>query len=424
LATDLNPGSPIHRLARFHALFHSFMMFRNTALQTLLRGWCYTLPLWGVLSLALAMQLAHAATIPLAEAFRVSAADWLGWAVAAPVLYLLITWLPLEKSNWHRALPVQLLAGIAALALVIGVRSLFGVAPRPPQIFQHELPEGPGPGMDPNPPHGFPPPPGPGPFPPPPPFRKPPLPQPGRPRLISGPEWFFRFRLPLHLPALFVVLAAAHALYFYKRGQERERQTLELTAGLAQARLDALKMQIQPHFLFNALNSIAALVHKDPAAADEMIGALSEFLRCTLAGSARQEVPLLEELEFVRRYLAIELVRFGDRLQCDQDVPPETFGALVPMLILQPLVENAVRHGLGRISGPARLTIRARREREMLKIVVADNGPGPGGSDAGQGIGLANTRARLQELHGERGQVEIRTNGGCSVEITLPFRIP
>jgi LytS/YehU family sensor histidine kinase len=238
-----------------------------------------------------------------------------------------------------------------------------------------------------------------------------------------GPEWFYRLRLPLHLPVWFIVIAASHALYFYRRGQEKERQALELAAGLAQARLDALKMQIQPHFLFNALNSIAALVHKDPAAADEMIGALSEFLRCTLAGSARQEVPLLEELEFVRRYLAIELVRFGDRLQCELDVPPETFGALVPMLILQPLVENAVRHGLSTVSGPASLTIRARREREMLRIVVADNGPGPG-SGGGEGIGLANTRARLRELHGDKSRVEIRTDGGCTVEINLPFRIP
>ncbi|MEI8341828.1 MAG: histidine kinase, partial [Verrucomicrobiota bacterium] len=385
------------------------MMTRDKSLRILLRGWCYCLPAWGALSLALSLQLSHVASMPLVEAFRVTSVDWLGWAVVSPFLYLLTTWLPLEKATWRRALPAHLLGGVIAIALVICVRSLFGVPPRLPQGFPPNLRHGPPRGIDLNQPPDFhPEPPGP---PPQPGFYPHPNPQPGGSPRMTGPDWFFKTKLPLHLPVFLVILAAAHALYFYKRGQERERQTLELTAGLAQARLDALKMQIQPHFLFNALNSIAALVHKDPVAADEMIGALSEFLRCTLAGSARQEVSLLEELEFVRRYLAIELVRFGDRLQCEQDVPPETFGALVPMLILQPLVENAVRHGLSSVTGPARLTIRARRERDTLKIIVADNGPGSG-SDAGEGIGLANTRARLQELHGNRAQVEIRTDGG------------
>lgn len=394
-------------------------MSRNNALNTLLHGWCYCLLAWGLLALALAMQLAYATSMPLWEAMRITGGDWLGWAIVAPPLYLLTRWLPLEKATWRRAVPVHLLAGIAALALVVGVRSLFGASPSPRRVFLPEMPRDPRPGMQQNSPPGF--------------FPEPPgaPPQHDNRRPVHplrdgsriGPEWFYRARLPLHLPVYLVLLTVAHALYFYKRGQERERQTLELTAGLAQAKLDALKSQIQPHFLFNALNSIAALVHKDPGAADEMIGALSEFLRCTLAGSARQEVPLLEELEFVRRYLAIELVRFGDRLRCEQDVPPETFGALVPMLILQPLVENAVRHGLSTLSGPAQLTIRARRERDMLRIVITDNGPGPG-SETAEGIGLANTRARLRELHGDRARVEIRTDGGCTVELSLPFRIP
>jgi len=389
-------------------------MPRNNALNTLLRGWSFCLPVWIVLSLLLALQLAHVASMPMMDALRVTAADWFGWVVVSPLLYLLTKRLPLEKGSWHRALPAHLLAGFAAILIIIGMHFLIGMPPRPPgreiqrehrpepdQELTHKLHlEGPGQRLTQ-------------------PFPKPPNHEGPRARIF--PEWFYRLMLPFFLPVYFVVLTGAHALYFYKRGQEREKKALELASGLVQARLDALKSQIQPHFLFNALNSIAALVHKDPAAADEMIGALSEFLRCTLAGSARQEVPLLEELEFVRRYLAIELVRFGDRLKCEQDIPPETFDALVPMLILQPLVENAVRHGLSAISGPAQLTIRARREEQMLRIEVADNGPGPG-SETGEGIGLANTRARLRELHGDKAHVELRTSGGCTVEITLPYR--
>ncbi len=398
-------------------------MHRNHSLRTLLRGWFFCLSAWGLLVLLRASQFTGNASVPWDEVLHSAAADWLGWALVVPLIYLLTTFLPVEKTTWPRALSAHFLAGIFALAFVIAAHTFFAGPPQQP-------PMRPPPPMSPNMPPQFSPqmqrPPGPG-EPPPdmrgfrpgPPGEPPPDAQP--PRNAAAPDWFFRYRLPRQLPILFVVLAMSHALLFYKRGQEREKQTLELTAGLAQARLDALKMQIQPHFLFNALNSIAALVHKDANAADEMIGALSEFLRCTLTSSARHEVPLLEELEFVRRYLAIELVRFGDRLQCTQDVPPETFGALVPMLVLQPLVENAVRHGLSGVSGPARLTIRARRENGTLRLTVSDNGPGPGEKPE-EGVGLANTRARLRELHGDAARVEIRTADGFTVELTLPFR--
>jgi len=389
--------------------------------RPLLRGWCFSFAGWGALALLLAAQHVYFAGVSWTEALRPIAGECLAWAVVTPLLFLLTARLPVEKTTWRRAVPAQIAAGLAALGLVIGARALVagGLPEPPPRSFPPpagghfgERPDFP-PGQ---PPEG------------PPNISGPPRGPPGLRPPHGSLEWFFRLRLPLHLPMLLLVMVASHALHFYRRGQERERQALQLTAHLAQARLDALTMQIQPHFLFNALNSIAALVHKDADAADEMIGALSEFLRCTLHGSARREVPLIEELEYVRRYLAIEQVRFGDRLRYETDVPPETFGALVPMLILQPLVENAVRHGLssapgpGGASGPARLSILARREDGELHLSVADNGAGLGQS-ANEGIGLTNTRARLRELHGEAGRVELRAGNGCTVELVLPFRI-
>lgn len=390
-------------------------------LRNLLRGWGLSFAVWGGLALLLATERVRIDGVEWVEALRPIGGDLLAWALITPLIFLLAARFPIEKSSWHYTLPIHLLAGAASLALVLGAHRLvagpFQVPEPPRRQFQ-------------GPPWG-----------PPDPSRRPELQRPprygarplgppdmaGMPRREPRPrfrdDWFFRMRLPLHLPLVVVLVVAGHAVHFYRRGAEREKQALELEASLAQARLDALKMQIQPHFLFNALNSIAALVHKDPEAADEMIGALSEFLRCTLHGKARHQVSLVEELEYVRRYLAIETVRFGDRLRCETDVPPETFGALVPMLILQPLVENAVRHGLSGTAGPARITITARRIDDRLRIVVEDNGTGFGPESA-ERIGLANTRARLRELHGEAAEVNLGTGPGCKVELLLPFQVP
>jgi LytS/YehU family sensor histidine kinase len=225
------------------------------------------------------------------------------------------------------------------------------------------------------------------------------------------------FRLPVYL----AIISVAHALYFYRRSQARERHGLELEAGLAKARLEALQMQLQPHFLFNSLNAIAALIHKDPDAADEMVAALSDFLRLTLENRTAQELPLRRELEFVERYLAIEKVRFGERLQFVIDTPSDTLLALVPALVLQPLVENAVRHGLEPKMGGGSLTITARRSDEELVLTVEDNGAGFHGKTPSEGIGLVNTRARLGELYGDAARLEMRNGDGVEVRITLPY---
>jgi LytS/YehU family sensor histidine kinase len=227
----------------------------------------------------------------------------------------------------------------------------------------------------------------------------------------------------LHVPIYLALVSLAHALHFYRRSQERERRSLELSASLARARLEALKLQLQPHFLFNSLNAIAALVHKDANAADEMLGALSDLLRLTLESSGEQEMPLRRELEVVERYLAIEKVRFGDRLTFSIDAAPDTLSALVPALVLQPLVENAVRHGLEPQRRRGELSIRAARENSVLRLIVEDNGGGlPETSTPREGVGLANTRARLRELYGDAATLELVSGtAGVSVKVTIPF---
>ncbi len=232
-------------------------------------------------------------------------------------------------------------------------------------------------------------------------------------------------RVNFNVAVYMIVAAAAHALVFYSRAQERDRQALELAAGLNRAKLDALRLQLQPHFLFNTLNAIATLVHRDARAADNLIGDLSDLLRLSLH-TTDHEVPLARELELLDRYLAIEQTRLGDRLRIVREIDSAAIGALVPTFVLQPLAENSVRHGLEPRSAPGTVTISARRDGDTLHLVVADDGVGlAAGQDASRrGIGLANTEARLHALHGAAAKLELHTpaEGGLRVEITLPFK--
>jgi LytS/YehU family sensor histidine kinase len=230
----------------------------------------------------------------------------------------------------------------------------------------------------------------------------------------------------------FFVLLCWSALYFgipaYRAlAAERERG-LRAEARAHEARLAALRLQLNPHFLFNALNAVSTLVEDGrPAEANRMLARLSDFLRATLDSSDEAEVRLGDELTFARRYLEIEEVRFGDRLRVDFDISPETEEALVPPMILQPLVENAVRHAvLPRVAGGA-IGIVASRESGWLTLGVHDDGPGADSAGARRpGLGLANTRQRLAELYGEAGQLTLSQSarGGLAVSIRLPFRAP
>ena len=197
-----------------------------------------------------------------------------------------------------------------------------------------------------------------------------------------------------------VVAGYGHTVNYYRKFQERELRASELETRLAQARLQALQMQLNPHFLFNTLHAISSLMHKDV-------------------------VPLREELEFLQRYLEIEQTRFGLRLAVRFDIAPDTLEAEVPNLVLQPLVENAIRHGIEPLASAGQIELYARRETGMLLLQVRDNGKGlPPGSALEEGVGLANTRARLQQLYGAGHRLDAgnRPEGGFAVRITIPWR--
>jgi LytS/YehU family sensor histidine kinase len=213
----------------------------------------------------------------------------------------------------------------------------------------------------------------------------------------------------------------------YRDLRERELRSAQLEGKLAKAQLSMLKMQLQPHFLFNTLNAVSALTRDHPEAAEDMLVRLSDLLRRTLDNDAEQEVPLRAELEFLGQYLEIEQVRFADRLKVDLNPDPETLDALVPNMFLQPLVENALRHGIGRKAQGGRLEMRAWREDSDLLVSVQDSGPGfpsSPGTPMEEGIGLTNTRSRLQHLHPGNHQIKFTNarDGGAVVTLRIPFR--
>jgi two-component system LytT family sensor kinase len=223
------------------------------------------------------------------------------------------------------------------------------------------------------------------------------------------------------------ILGVIYAFAYYRKYREHELKSSRLETQLAQAQLAALKMQLHPHFLFNTLHAISALMHKDVEAADRMITRLSDLLRLALENAGVQEVPLRQELDFLERYLEIEQIRFRDRLKVQMEIEPETLDAQVPNLILQPLVENAIRHGIAPRAAPGLIEIRAARRNRQLELEVRDDGPGlPASAPHAlkEGVGLANTRARLQQLYGAeyRFALDNAAAGGLVASLALPFR--
>jgi two-component system, LytTR family, sensor kinase len=243
-----------------------------------------------------------------------------------------------------------------------------------------------------------------------------------------GQSFYYLMSKKFHLNLLtyFVIVGVSHALEYYRRYQERERLAAQLEAQLSHAQLQALKMQLHPHFLFNTLNTISALIHRDPRAADRMVARLGDLLRLTLDNHGVEEVSLKEEIEFLEKYLEIEQTRFHDRLSVRLEVAPDSLDARLPTLLLQPLVENAIKHGISARPGAGQIEISAHRENGALLLAVRDDGtglPADWEACASLGVGLANTRARLAQLYGARHTFTLANvpGGGLEVAIAIPF---
>lgn len=235
------------------------------------------------------------------------------------------------------------------------------------------------------------------------------------------------FNLDRQLTIYWLLLMISHALNYYNSFREGQLQAAQLRTQLVQSQLEALKMQVHPHFLFNTLHSISALLNKDTDAARRMITRLGDFLRLTLENAGTQEVTLQQEMEFLNSYLEIERIRFRDRLTTLVEVDPSVLDVRVPNLILQPIVENAMRHAIATNTKAGRIEITAVARNGCLRIQVKDNGPGLAAdqilvNQIGKGVGLSNTKARLERLYGSDHLLELANGpeGGLVVTLEIP----
>jgi signal transduction histidine kinase len=405
-------------------------MTNPTKLRHQAGTWALILALWVLLVLALSGALVFVRGVAWAEALNISLRNWYPWILLAPAVAWLGFRFPFERDRLKVSVPVHLAACIACaiiMEMLVGPPpARFGPLPNqgfrspgplpnsqqaprrlgPAEPFEAQPPPNPLTGQwTPNGPQ--------------PPF--PPVPVPGfqhRYRFLNA----LLIHAQMSVPVYWVIVSVVQALRFYQRSKDKERKAAELEARLAQAKLQALHMQLQPHFLFNTLNAISMLVHKDPHAADEMIANLSDLLRASL-NTRSPEITLSQEMELVDKYLAIQQVRFADRLTIRKNLEAGALQQRVPALILQPLIENAVKHGLEPKPGPGKLEIHAAVQDGCLRIRVEDDGVGTANQGSeNHGIGLANTRDRLRELYGPEARL-VLTNcspGGFSAQIIIP----
>jgi two-component system, LytTR family, sensor kinase len=231
------------------------------------------------------------------------------------------------------------------------------------------------------------------------------------------------FRFVPQLLFYFAIVAAGFAREYFLRTRQQQAHAVRLQAQLAEARLEALRAQMNPHFLFNTLHAVSAMVERDPSGVRKMVARLSELLRHTTDAHAAALVPLRDELDFLGRYFDIMEIRFQGRLKIERRVDPATLDARVPNLILQPIVENALEHGASRTKGEGTIVISSERRGDVLVLTVRDNGPGLR-DESPLGVGIGNTRARLAQLYGDAGTLTLASppEGGTVAEIALPFR--
>lgn len=226
------------------------------------------------------------------------------------------------------------------------------------------------------------------------------------------------------LLAFLAVVTLGRSAYYFGLYRTRQLHASDLEARLAKTHLQVLRMQLQPHFLFNTLNTVAELVHSDPDTADQMITRLGRLLRLSLDHAGHQVVPLRQEIDFLRMYVEIEQVRFQDRLLIVWDLSPDTLDAAVPTLLWHPVLENAIRHGVTPLAGRGRIAIVSYRQADDLVLEIRDNGMGlPEGGVSREGVGLRNIRERVGQLYGSRGQftLEPATGGGTVAILRIPF---
>jgi two-component system, LytTR family, sensor kinase len=241
-------------------------------------------------------------------------------------------------------------------------------------------------------------------------------------------ERYLSSELVTDVAIFWIGFALVRSIGYYQQFREREQMAARLEAQLVQARLQALQMQLNPHFLFNTLNCVSSLMRSDPDGADEMLERLSSLLRITLTKGEAQRIPLLEEMEVVQLYVSIQQLRFGDRVRHSIQVAPEAWDALVPTMILQPIVENAYVHGIARSLGVGTITIKASVEGDTLCVSIRNAGCVPGSFDdapKGQGIGIANVKARLELHYGSRQSFSIRemVPGDVTAIFLLPLQM-
>ena len=250
------------------------------------------------------------------------------------------------------------------------------------------------------------------------------------PRRGGGPPGYFWLRpwylndFIIYLGVLAAGFARAYSIRYRVQREESLRVAAQLRAQLAEARLDALRMQLDPHFLFNTLHAISSLVERDPRGVRRMISRLSELLRHTIEGPSEQEISLHQELDLLRRYLEIMEVRFQGRLEITTDVQERALDALVPNLILQPIVENAIKHGVSKTEGVGRIALRGRIEGSQLVLSVENTGPLAESRSGGTGVGVRNTRARLSHLYGDDQSFELRAGDGSAPSTIAEIRLP
>ncbi len=316
-------------------------------------------------------------SISLVDAVVPSLTDWYLWALLVPAIVWASRRYPFEASLWRRALVFHLGFGVAvAVAKYFIDMGAGAVLPWVPA-------------------RGF-----------------------------SRTAFLFDF-YP-NVLTYWVLVVAAHAVDYRNRFQDRALEASRLQATLATVQLQVLRMQLQPHFLFNTLNAVTTLMHRDVDAAERMLVRLSDLLRMTIEKIGVQDVSLQEEVDFLRSYLEIAETRFQDRLTVSIDVEPGIADARVPHLILQPLVENSIRHGVEKLARPGRIDVRAVRRNGQLELTVTDDGPGlPPEWVAAEceGLGLANVTERLNRLYGQENLLELtnRPGGGLEAKMSLPY---